>query len=57
MRILLATLVLAPSLAFAAGRDSGATKPTQTTQDCFSERQWDPEIKRYVRFSSKVNGV
>ena len=29
-------------------------KQTETTKDCFQERQWDPEIKKYVRFSAKV---
>lgn len=46
--------------AFAAGGGGDSTFPpkqTQTTQDCFSERQWDPEIKRYVRYAEKVNGV
>ncbi|MGV6847627.1 MAG: tetratricopeptide repeat protein [Marinibacterium sp.] len=66
MRPLIAALVVAPFLAptvsLAAGGDS-ATKPytppkaTETTKNCYSERQWDPEINKYVRFSAKVNGV
>ncbi|MFK7765498.1 MAG: hypothetical protein AB8B62_19700 [Roseobacter sp.] len=46
--------------AFAAGGGGDSTSPpkqTQTTQDCFAERQWDPEIQRYVRYAEKVNGV
>jgi tetratricopeptide (TPR) repeat protein len=62
MRLLLASLILAPALAFAAGEgdEGNESEPparTKTTQDCFSERQWDPDIKRYVRYSAKVNGV
>lgn len=47
-----------PTSSFAAGGES-ESKPqkTETTKDCFQERQWDPEIKKYVRFSAKVNGV
>ena len=47
-----------PTASLAAGGES-ESKPqkTETTQDCFQERQWDPEIKKYVRFSAKVNGV
>ncbi|MEO9682320.1 MAG: tetratricopeptide repeat protein [Tateyamaria sp.] len=47
-----------PSTSFAAGSDSTAKpKKTETTQNCFDARQWDPETKRYVRFSQPVNGV
>lgn len=47
-----------PVAGLAAGGES-ETKPkkTETTQDCFKVRQWDPEKKAYVRFSEKVNGV
>ena len=63
LRTLTLTVALAlpfamPSTSFAAGSE-GETKPqeTETTKDCFDERQWDPEINKYVRFSAKVNGV
>ena len=47
-----------PNASVAAGSGSEtAPKPTQTTKDCFAVRQWDPETKKYVRFSEKVNGV
>lgn len=47
-----------PSTGFAAGsEDEAKPQETETTQDCFDEKQWDPEIKKYVRFSAKVNGV
>ena len=43
---------------FAAGGDSDSEpEQTQTTKDCLTERQWDPEIKKYVVFSKKVNGI
>ncbi|WP_299628289.1 hypothetical protein [uncultured Tateyamaria sp.] len=51
------TLPLAlPTIGFAAGSED---KPaaTKTTANCFKARQWDPETKKYVRFSEKVNGV
>ncbi len=53
------TLPLAlPTTALAAGGDSTSKpKPTETTQDCFKARQWDPETKKFVRFSQPVNGV
>ena len=59
MRLALATLLIAlPGLAFAAGGGGNAPpKPTETTKDCFQERQWDPEKKVWVRFSQPVNGV
>lgn len=47
-----------PTAGFTAGSES-ESKPqkTETTKTCFQERQWDPEIKKYVRYSAKVNGV
>jgi tetratricopeptide (TPR) repeat protein len=53
------TLPLAlPTSGFAAGNaDAAEPKPTETTQDCFRVRQWDPEVKKFVRFSEPVNGV
>ncbi|WP_363323265.1 tetratricopeptide repeat protein [uncultured Tateyamaria sp.] len=53
------TLPLAlPTTGFAAGSDNTAKpKKTETTQDCFKARQWDPETKAFVRFSQPVNGV
>ncbi len=64
MRILAIVAICAPTFAFAAGESSGPgttfsnpPKTTETTQDCFSERQWDKEKKSYVRYSQKVNGV
>lgn len=57
----IALLVSYGSNAQAAGGGGGdATSPpkaTATTKDCFAERQWDPEIKKYVKYSEKVNGV
>ncbi|NNK16215.1 MAG: hypothetical protein HKP51_04840 [Sulfitobacter sp.] len=53
-----ATLLSTAQTASAAGdEDSKPPSQTQTTRDCFTERQWDPEIEKYVRFSKKVNGV
>ncbi|WP_299285837.1 hypothetical protein [uncultured Tateyamaria sp.] len=47
-----------PTTGFAAGGDDNAKpKQTETTQNCFQARQWDPEIKKFVRFSQPVNGV
>ena len=62
MRALLALALIAtlPSTLHAAGGDMTTTTPpkqTETTKDCFSERQWDPEKKAWVRYSKKVNGV
>ncbi len=60
MRTLLAAALLTalPAAVFAAGEETpNPPKKTQTTQDCFSERQWDPDIKKWVRFSQPVNGV
>ncbi|MEL7100765.1 MAG: hypothetical protein AAGM84_18205 [Pseudomonadota bacterium] len=60
------TLIIAAALALpftplhAAGGGGGSTTPpkqTQTTQDCFKARQWDPAQGKYVRFSQPVNGV
>ena len=50
------------SNAYAAGGGGGgdatsSPKETATTKDCFAERQWDPEIQKYVKYSEKVNGV
>ncbi|WP_108838918.1 tetratricopeptide repeat protein [Tateyamaria sp. Alg231-49] len=63
LRTLILTSALAlplalPTAAFAAGGES-ESKPekTETTQDCLKAEQWDPEIKKYVRFSQPVNGV
>lgn len=54
---LLLTVVLAlPTAALAKDDDTPPTK-TQTTQNCFQAKQWDPEIKKWVRFSQPVNGV
>ncbi|MFC3615918.1 tetratricopeptide repeat protein [Lutimaribacter marinistellae] len=62
MRPLIAAALFAslPVALFAAGGNMTTTtppKPTETTTDCFSERQWDPEKKAWVRYSKKVNGV
>lgn len=63
MRVLLLPLfVSVPAFAFAAGDGGGSmsTSPpqtTETTENCLSDRQWDPEIKKWVRFSQPVNGV
>jgi len=47
-----------PTTGFAAGSDSSSKpKKTETTQNCFKARQWDPETKSFVRFSQPVNGV
>lgn len=45
-----------PAAAFAKNDDS-PPKQTKTTQDCFQVRQWDPSIKKWVKFSKPVNGV
>lgn len=63
LRTLILTAAIAlplalPTAGFAAGSDSTAKpKKTETTNNCFSDRQWDPETKAYVRFSQPVNGV
>ncbi|MEP4249188.1 tetratricopeptide repeat protein [Tateyamaria sp.] len=63
LRTLILTAAIAlplalPSTSFAAGSDSTSKpKKTETTQNCFDARQWDPETNRYVRFSQPVNGV
>lgn len=47
-----------PSTGYAAGSNDSATpKKTETTKNCFQARQWDPETKKFVRFSEPVNGV
>ncbi len=53
----LTTATLMPVTGFAAGESSSPPKKTETTQNCFKARQWDPETKKFVRFSEKVNGV
>lgn len=55
-------LLASPISAHAAGGggdESNTTPPqkTETTKNCFAERQWDPETGRYVRFTQPVNGV
>ena len=52
-------VISAGSAALAAGGGGSSNPPTttETTKDCFAERQWDPEIKKYVKYSEKVNGV
>lgn len=57
--IRLTTFALILSLPAAAFAKDGDEPPqqTQTTKNCFQERQWDPEIKKFVRFSKPVNGV
>lgn len=53
---LIAMALIVPVAAFAKENDS-PPKQTKTTKSCFQEKQWDPEIKKYVRFSKPVNGV
>ena len=50
-------LGVAQSVSAAGDEDSTPPAKTQTTKDCFTERQWDPELKKYVKYSQKVNGV
>ena len=63
LRTLILTTALAlplalPGMGLAAGGESDSKpKQTETTQNCLQDRQWDPEIKKYVRFSEPVNGV
>ena len=57
-----AAILAVPSAGHAVGGDDDYenTRPpaaTETTKNCFGERQWDPETKRYVRFTEPVNGV
>ena len=52
----LAVSLCMPAVAFAKDDDSPPAK-TKTTQDCFQVRQWDPSIKKWVKFSKPVNGV
>lgn len=53
---LLALALIVPVAAFAKG-DDAPPKQTKTTKDCFQAQQWDPEIKKWVKFSKAVNGV
>ena len=58
--LVLTTALLLPAGVFAAGEDddnSSKPKATETTQNCFKARQWDPETNKFVRFSEPVNGV
>lgn len=56
--ILAAGLIAFPVFAMAAGEETPTPpKATKTTEDCFKEKQWDPEIKKWVKFSAPVNGV
>ncbi len=58
--VALALAAPAPGFAAGGGGDDNDRSPptrTQTTQNCFGERQWDPETRRYVRFTQPVNGV
>ena len=63
LRTLILTTAIAlplalPTTGFAAGgEDEVKPKKTETTQNCLNAQQWDPEIKKYVRFSEPVNGV
>lgn len=52
----LAVSLCMPAVAFAKDDDSPPAT-TKTTQDCFQVRQWDPSIKKWVKFSKPVNGV
>lgn len=50
MRFLIATLIVAPTLAFAAGDDiSTPPKPTDTTKTCLFGRVWDADKKKCVK--------
>lgn len=50
MRLLLALLVAAPGLAFAAGDDDATPpKPTDTTKTCLFGRVWDAEKQKCVK--------
>ena len=46
---------LAPTMSLAKDDDEPPAK-TETTQNCFQARQWDPDIGKWVRFSQPVNG-
>jgi tetratricopeptide (TPR) repeat protein len=66
-KVMIAPVLLGTALVFshvpltqAAGGGGESSSPpaaTETTKDCFAERQWDPALKKYVRYSEKVNGV
>lgn len=53
---LFALALIVPVAAFAK-EDDKPPQQTKTTKSCFQERQWDPEIKKWVKFSKPVNGV
>lgn len=56
--IALTFALLVPLSALAAGGgNESPPKQTETTKECFKEVQWDPEIKKFVKFSKPVNGV
>jgi hypothetical protein len=53
-----ALLLILPGFALGAGGGGNAPpKPSETTKDCFQERQGDPDEKVWVRFSRPVTGV
>ena len=58
--LILTTALVLPALAPTASLAKDDDKPpakTETTQNCFQARQWDPDIGKWVRFSQPVNGV
>lgn len=57
LRLTTFAVILALPVAALAKDDDTPPQQTQTTKNCFQEKQWDPEIKKYVRFSKPVNGV
>ena len=53
-----ASILFCAQSGLAAGGDNNAPPAkTETSQSCFSEQQWDPEINRFVKYTKKVNGV
>ncbi len=57
IRPALMVLAMCMPIAAMAKDDDQPPKQTKTTKDCFQVRQWDPEIKKWVKFSQPVNGV
>ena len=55
--VFVSTLLFAQSSLAVGGADDAPPAKTETTEKCYSEQQWDPELNGFVKYSEKVNGV